>query len=106
MPAPPPQAARPRPPWLSLGALACALLALPSAWVGARLFVWREDLLGWYGVVAGGLTMTTVLLLGVVLGGFAVRRGERPRPLPLLALVTNLGGLGFVLVAVLRAGGW
>lgn len=98
--------ATPRPPRLAVAALACAVLALPSAWAGARLFVWREDLLGWHGIVAGGLTMAVVLAVGALLAGLALRRGERPRLLVLAGLAANVAGLAVIAVAIVRAGGW
>jgi hypothetical protein len=81
----------------SILALACLLICLPAARVAYSRIDQGEDLLGYGGLGIAISIMVAMLLSGVIFGQIALFRGEKPRALPLSALVLNVLAFLFLL---------
>ena len=79
-------------------ALACLLICLPVARIAANRIDQGEDLLSYGGLGIAISIMVAMLLSGVIFGQIALFRGEKPKALPLSALVLNVLAFLFLLI--------
>ena len=81
----------------SILALACLLICLPAARIASNRIDQGEDLLGYGGLGIAISIMVAMLLTGVIFGQIALFRGEKPKALPITALVLNVLAFFFLL---------
>ena len=81
----------------SILALTCLLICLPAARIASSRIDQGEDLLGYGGLGIAISIMVAMLLTGVIFGQIALFRGEKPRALPISALVLNVLAFFFLL---------
>jgi hypothetical protein len=81
----------------SILALTCLFICLPVARIASNRIDQGENLLGYGGLGIAISIMVAMLLSGVIFGQIALFRGEKPKALPISALVLNVLAFLFLL---------
>ena len=78
--------------------ICCPLLAVPLARIAADLLVTGEDLVGYYGLWTGLLTMVIAFAIGIIATGLSFWRAEHPRVLSVAAAVVNAAAVLILII--------